>query len=129
MGQSVNELTLTKDDRTWAMAAHALTFVEGGVIGPLVVYLLKKDESEFIAFHALQSLLFGLLFTLISTVIIAPLTFCTFGLGALLIFAVLPVYLGFEILAVIKANEGEWYRLPFVGDIAWRRHNSAGQQL
>lgn len=129
MGEPLSELSITKDDRTWALAAHALTFVEGGVLGPLVLYMLKKDESEFIAFHALQSLLFGLLFTLISTIVIVPLTFCTFGLGALLIFAVLPVYLGYEIYAVIRANEGEWYRLPIVGDIAWQHHNPTGERF
>lgn len=115
-------LSLTSDERTWALAAHALTFVEGGVLGPLIVYLVKKDDSEFIAFHALQSLLFGLFFTAISVLFIAPLTFCTFGFGALLIFLVLPVYFGFELYAVVKANEGDWYMLPIVGPIALERH-------
>lgn len=117
-----SSLTLTADEKTWAMASHALTFVEGGVIGPLAVYLLKKDESEFIAFHALQSLLFGLFWAVFATVIILPLTLCTFGLGAFGIFFVVPFYLGFEVVAVLKANEGEWYRLPIVGDIAARHH-------
>ena len=119
-------LQLTSDERTWALAAHALTFVEGGVLGPLVVYMIKKDESEFIAFHALQSLLFGLLFTFISAVFIAPLAFCTFGFGALLILVVLPIYFGFELMAVFKANEGEWYMLPMVGPIAADRHPPPG---
>lgn len=115
-------LQLTSDERTWALAAHALTFVEGGILGPLVVYMIKKDESDFVAFHALQSLLFGLLFTMITVVVVMPLTVCTFGFGAFLLFFIAPVYLGFELYAVIKANEGEWYMLPIVGQMAWDRH-------
>lgn len=30
-----DQLSLTTDERTWAMAAHAVTFVEGGILGPL----------------------------------------------------------------------------------------------
>lgn len=122
MSQPIRELRITKDERTWAMAAHALTFVEGGILGPLILYFLKKDESAFVAFHALQSLMWGLLFAVISAVVVAPLTLCTFGVGALLLFAVIPVYLIFEILALVKANEGEWYLMPIVGDWCYERH-------
>jgi uncharacterized membrane protein len=115
-------LTLTADDKTWAMASHALTFVEGGVIGPLAVYLIKKDESPFVAFHALQSLLFGLVFAVFTAVIILPFSLCTFGIGAFSLFIFVPIYLGYELVAVLKANEGEWYQLPIVGAIAARHH-------
>lgn len=129
MAEPLQDLTITKDERSWAMAAHALTFVEGGIIGPLILYLVKKDESEFIAFHALQSLLFGLFFTVVTTLVVVPFGLCTFGAGFLLLFAFLPFYLFFELYAVVKANEGEWYFLPVVGRIAWNRHHpGAGDQ-
>ena len=41
--------------------------------------------------------------------------------GKLAAFLVIP-YLVFEIIAAIRANEGEWYTLPIVGDWALRRH-------
>jgi len=102
---------LSKDDRFMGMIAHALSFVEGGLIGPLVVYLIKKDETPFVAFHALQSFYFGLLFLLI--------TIGTCGIGAVVL--LLP-YLIYEFLALMAANEGRWYKLPIVGEWAWRRH-------
>ncbi len=101
----------TNDERTWAAVAHGLTFFEGGIIGPLVLYLLKKDESDFVAFHALQSLYFGLAFFVFTAV--------TCGLGALL--AVWP-YMIFEVIATMKAYHGEWYELPLVGKYARERH-------
>ena len=104
----------SSDERTWALVAHGLTFFEGGVFGPLIVYVLKKDESDFVAFHALQSLLFGL----IAMVIILPVAILTCGMGLVLL---LP-YFVYEIIASVKAYEGEWYMLPIAGDYAAGRH-------
>ena len=105
------QFTLTKDDASWAMLAHALTFIEGGVVGPLIVYLVKKDVSPFVAFHALQSFYFGLLFFLISLV--------TCGIGAILL--IIPYFI-YEFIALREANDGRWYRLPIVGSWAWAKH-------
>ena len=104
-------LAPSTDDRTVAMIGHALTFVEGGIIGPLIVYLVKKDESDFVAFHALQSLYFGLLFLAV--------VLGTCGLGVIL---VIP-YLAFEVIACIEAQKGNWYKLPFVGGWAMEVHH------
>ena len=101
----------SQDERVVAAVAHGLSFVEGGLIGPLIVYLLKKDENDFIAFHALQSLYFGLAFLAISIL--------TCGIGAAVL--VIP-YLVFEAIAAIKAYEGEWYELPIVGKYAREKH-------
>jgi len=101
----------TSDEKTMAAISHGLTFFEGGMLGPLVLYFVKKDESEFVAFHALQSLYFGLAFFVLSIV--------TCGLGALLL--VIP-YAVFEAIATMKAYEGEWYELPVVGKYARDKH-------
>ncbi|MFK7987445.1 MAG: DUF4870 domain-containing protein [Sandaracinaceae bacterium] len=101
----------SQDDRVVAAVAHGLSFVEGGLVGPLLVYFLKRDDNEFIAFHALQSLYFGLAFLALSLV--------TCGFGAIVL--VWP-YLIFEAIAMLKAYEGEWYELPLVGRYARERH-------
>ena len=117
-GQWQHPSGINKDDRTIALLAHALTFIEGGVIGPLVVYLFKRDSSEFIAFHALQSVYFGLM----ALVIIVPVAIFTCGVGAVL---VVP-YFALEVWACLKAYDGEWYRLPLAGDLAAQRHPPPG---
>ena len=101
----------SQDDRVLAAVAHGATFVEGGLIGPLIIYVLKKDESDFIAFHALQSLYFGLAFL--------AATLLTCGFGAIIL--VWP-YLIFEVIATIRAYEGQWYELPLVGKYARETH-------
>lgn len=105
----------TKDERTMAALAHGLTFVEGGIVGPLIVYLVKKEESEFVAFHALQSLYFGLI--CVTAIVLISIPTC----GAGLILAV--PYVIYEIIALIKANDGEWYELPIAGPLALRKHH------
>ena len=104
---------VTKDEITLGVIAHALTFVEGGIIGPLIVYLIKRKESEFVAFHALQSLYFGLLFVGVSFV---SLVTCI-GPAVLAI-----VYVVYEIIACIRASEGKWYMLPLAGKWAAGSH-------
>ena len=47
----------TSDEKTMALLSHVLTLV-AGFVAPLIIYLLKKDQSTFIADHARESLNF-----------------------------------------------------------------------
>ncbi len=49
----------TPDERTTAMLAHVLT-IFAGFIAPLIIYLAKRRDSRFVAFHAMQALLWHL---------------------------------------------------------------------
>ena len=80
------------------------------IVGPLVVYVLKKDESKFVAFHALQQLIFDAI--LLPVILIIAVVTC--GFGAVLVF----VPLVFQIIAALRANDGEYYELPVAGAIA-----------
>lgn len=105
----------TQDERIMAALSHGMTFFEGGLLGPLILYLVKKDSSQFVAFHALQSLYFGIAFFVLSI--------ATCGLGAVVL--VWP-YLIFEGIATLKAYNGEWYELPIVGRYARNAHPGPG---
>ena len=53
------------DERTWAMLAHfsvLLNLVTGflGVVVPLVIYLIYKDRSRYLAYQSLQAFVFQL---------------------------------------------------------------------
>jgi uncharacterized Tic20 family protein len=55
------------DERLWAMLAHLsvlLNLVTGflGVFAPLVIYFIYKDRSRYVAFQAMQSFIFQLVF-------------------------------------------------------------------
>lgn len=103
-----NLVDTSNDDRTLALLAHMLSIV-GGFIAPLVIWLVKKDESGYVAYHAKESLNFQL------TMMIYWLV--TFLLMILLIgFLIFPflLILGFvmPIVAGLAANRGEPYRYP-----------------
>src|SRR5512141_3049000 len=54
------------EERTWSMLAHLtvlLNIVTGfaGPIGALIIYLIYKDRSRLVAYHALQSMIFQLI--------------------------------------------------------------------
>jgi len=56
-------LELTQDEKAYAGLAHAL-MISTWWIGPLVIFLMKRS-SRFVSFHALQALLWQIIFTLL----------------------------------------------------------------
>ncbi len=96
----------TSDEKTMSILSHVLTLV-AGFIAPLIVYLIKKDQSTFIAYHARESLNFQI--TVLVIIIILAITV----IGILLIWLVGLIALVFVIIATIKASEGNLYRYPF----------------
>ncbi|MDO9376217.1 MAG: DUF4870 domain-containing protein [Bacteroidota bacterium] len=96
----------TSDEKTMAILAHALTLVVW-IFAPLIIYLVKKDESGFVREHAKESLNFQ-----ITLYIVLIGLFITI-IGILLMWIVGLVALVLVIIASIKASEGKVYRYPF----------------
>ena len=94
------------DERTLAVLSHVLCLV-AWLIAPLIIYILKKDESSFIAAHAKESLNFQITIAIISFIlnitIVGILLLWVVGLAALICI----------IVATIKASENKLYRYPF----------------
>lgn len=99
-------IAANSDEKTMAILSHVLTFV-GGFLAPLIIYLIKKDESAFIREHARESLNFQ-----ITVLIIVIALFITI-IGILLLWVIGIAALVFVILATVKASEGKLYKYPF----------------
>jgi len=107
----------TKDERTLALVAHlgaaVASLVSAGLLSfllPLVIYLVKREDSEFVADQAKESLNFRI--TLFMGYLISvPLIFV--GVGLCLLPIIWLVDLVFGIIAGIKSYDGERYRYPF----------------
>ena len=106
------------DERLWAMLAH-LSGLLGFVIsvgilaflGPLIIWLAKKEDSQFVDFHGKEALNLQISLVIAYVACIA-LTVVTCGFGIVL-FLIPTVYqFIFNIVAGIKANAGEYYRYP-----------------
>lgn len=103
--------TPTSDERLLAVLSHVLTIISGiGILAPLVIYLLKKDESGFVADNAKESLNFQLsilILYIVSFILIVVLI----GILMLSVLWILNTIL--VIVAAIKASENKVYRYPF----------------
>ena len=109
-----NASGISQDEKTMAMLAYLLG-VFTSFLGPLVLWLLKKDQSKFVAFHALQALLLHAVVT-IGYFISGALMVILIGVVTLPAFWILGLV--FSILAGLAANKGDWYEIPVIGKIA-----------
>ncbi|PNS09531.1 DUF4870 domain-containing protein [Solilutibacter silvestris] len=112
---SVGPSGISADERQWAMIAHlsalsGLIIPLGHILGPLIVWLMKKDGMPFVDDQGKEALNFqitlsialfvcGLLIFVIIGIVLMPLV----GLAGLIL----------AVIAGIKANEGVAYRYPF----------------
>lgn len=107
---------MEKNERTLGMLCHLLAFVGfigipfGNILGPLVLWLVKKDESEFVNDQGKEALNFQITMTLAALVAMALIIVL---IGIPLLIAIVVVDIIFVIIAAIKANEGQPYRYPF----------------
>lgn len=113
------------EQRQWAMFAH-LSALAGGLltsalggwgffIGPLVIWLMKKDTMPFVEDQAKEALNFNITVSAIFLILLI-LTFVTPGIGALITLPVMLIVgigaLVLIIMAAVKANQGIAYRYP-----------------
>lgn len=111
---------IDKDARMWAMVCHLSALLQFAgptvlsIIGPLVVWLIKRDEHPFIDDQGKESLNFQISMTIYTWAItILLLVTCV---GAVLLIAVIPILILVDVILVVvaslKANDGIAYRYP-----------------
>jgi len=95
-----------RSDRIWAFAAH-LGGLATTVLAPIVVYVLKRDESEFVALQAREALNFQLTVLMVGFVCAAIVC----AQPVLVSFVVALDFL-FSLLGAARAHDGKPYRYP-----------------
>jgi uncharacterized Tic20 family protein len=108
------------DSRNFALAAHlsallSIFFIGFSFVGPLVIYLVKKDDA-FVRGHAAEALNFNLSFLLYAVVlVVAGLILVIVLVGLLVWLLLIPLgilWLVFICIAATKAGSGQTYRYP-----------------
>lgn len=106
------------DSKNWAVMTHLSAFVMlfgiPSVIGPVVLWAIKKQDDPFVDFHGKEAVNFNisfLIYAVMSAVLILLLV------GVVLLPAVLLTWFVLVIVAAVKAGSGEYYRYPFT--IRW----------
>jgi len=99
----------TQDEKNLALIMHVLSLVGFSLLGPLIVWLVKKDESTFIDRQGRELLNFQISF-LIYAIVCIPLCFVLIGIPLLIVVGVTSFIL--TIIGLVKATEGKIYRFP-----------------
>jgi uncharacterized Tic20 family protein len=117
---------MSEDERTWSMIAHLSVLLNlitglGGPVAALIIWLVYKDRSQRIAFHALQSLWYQIAWIVILAVgwsITVVLMFVLIG------FLLIPVMVLVSLVpfihqcyAAYKVYQGVDYRYPIIADM------------
>jgi hypothetical protein len=120
----------SQDERMWCMVTHlaglaGLVFPSfGQILGPLIPWLLKREQSPEVDAHGKEALnfqisvtIYGLVLAalafismLLTVVVIGVILLPLVGLASLGLFI---AWLAFTIIGAVKANEGVLYRYPF----------------
>jgi uncharacterized protein len=126
----------SSDERTWAMLAHlsVLANLVTGFLGPvaaLVIYLVYRDRSRFIAYHALQSTinqliwwvgggaLIGVIWAItgLLSVVIVGLICIPFSLLLTIAILAMPlISLIYGVIGAIQVSQGQDFSYWLVGD-------------
>lgn len=90
-----------------ANLAAAISYVFGWLSG--LIFFIVEKENVFVRFHAMQSILFSVAWTIL--MILLAITVVGPALVSLILFV-------FWIILIIKAFQGEEFKLPVIGDMA-----------
>lgn len=114
---------LTADDKLWGLLAH-LSGLVCCLVGPLIVWAVKKDQSKFVAYCALLQALTNAIVLVVVVVLQVGAISLIVMLGPigliihLLQFVVGLGYAGITIMWAIQANGGATPQAPVLGDMA-----------
>jgi uncharacterized Tic20 family protein len=89
----------------------------GGVIAPLVIWLMKKETDPFVAMVAKQVLAFQVVLAIASIVVII-LSVVTCGIGAILALPLLVAWIGYMVIGTVRSKDGLMYEYPLGAAIA-----------
>ncbi len=96
------------DEKTMALLAHILPIV-AGFVAPLVIFLIKKDESPYVKKHAMEALNFQIsiaIYFFASFILM----FVIIGIFTMIGVAILAFVCA--IIATVQANEGKFFKYP-----------------
>jgi len=107
---------LSETERNWAMLCHLSAFAGfffplGAIIGPLICWLSKRDESSWVNVNGRAALNFQLSM-LLYIVLVFPLCFILIGIPIIAFLVILKIIC--IIIASVKASKGELFRYPLL---------------
>ncbi|MHC4154490.1 MAG: DUF4870 domain-containing protein [Planctomycetota bacterium] len=113
--EATSATDLTKDSKMWAMFCHLAGLARfapipfAGIIAPLILWQVKKDEHPFVDYNGKEAVNFQIS---VAIYLVAAILLCFVVIGFFLVPAVVVFNIVFLIIAAVKANNGEHYEYP-----------------
>ncbi|HYP08645.1 MAG TPA: hypothetical protein VER03_20590 [Bryobacteraceae bacterium] len=101
--------------------AGALSYLLGFITGILFLVLTPYNQDKFVRFHAFQSIFLNaawIAFWIVETIIMMMLPWGLVTVLSLVAMLLSLAFLGLWILLMVKAYQGERFKLPIIGDLA-----------
>lgn len=139
------EEIISSDEKVLALICH-LSMAVGGILVPIIIWAIKKEESKFVRFHSLQSIFYHLAFGVIAALLIiitaviivfAGIGFQSIGKGGeagmpfvimILVFSFTGIIMfmafggiGYSVYLAIKSYNGEKTKIPVIGKIIFEK--------
>jgi uncharacterized protein len=137
------EENITSEDKILSMLCH-LSILFGGIIMPIIIWAIKKEQSRFVRFHSLQSIFYHLAFSVILAVVIIIVAVAIAITGAgfssihnsssmpailliiVFVFTVVIVIvtlggIAYSIYLAVKSYQGEKTKIPIIGKIIYEK--------
>lgn len=94
------------DENLAGLICYLFGFISG------IIFMLIEKDNRFVRFHALQSIFtFAAIFVVSMVINVIPL------LGLIVSILMMPLSLVLWIVLMVKAYQGKWFKLPFIGDL------------
>lgn len=126
----LEEIEITSDERTWAILAHAsilLGAITVGLLGPVaafVIWLVKKEESEYVAAQALQSLIYQIVVGVLSWIMWIVIIVLSILSAGLLGCCLIPLGVVLDLAAIVYGcyaayvcSLGQEFKYPLIWDM------------
>jgi uncharacterized Tic20 family protein len=106
---------MTTEEKNWGMYCHLAAFAGlvvpfGNVVGPLIIWMIKKDEYPYVDLEGKESLNFQITVS-IAAMVAGALSVVLIGIPLLIAIGIFTLV--FLIKAIMETNEGRSYRYPY----------------
>ncbi|OLS34350.1 hypothetical protein BTR25_22240 [Bacillus sp. MRMR6] len=104
-------VVMVKNDEKMLAAVLYVLSLFAPIVGPLIIWLLKKEESSFVDYHGKEYFNFFIsyfIYSLVSGILV----FLIIGIFLLWILGIMALV--FTIIAAVKAYEGNEYKFPLI---------------
>jgi uncharacterized protein len=98
-----------QDEKTLGIVMHVLSLVGLAIVGPLVIWLMKKDQSAFLDAQGRELLNFQVSYLIYWFV---AFLLCFVLVGFLLVFVLAIASIVLTIIGIVKSADGVIYRFP-----------------